>query len=76
LELKETLFTLPKGYSFRVNIKVYNSSEHTITLNGRSVLGHVELVKSVMPISVKLRNEPRLDGEETAPLNTKMEQNE
>ena len=76
LELKETLFTLPKGYSFRINIEVYNSSEHAITLNGRSVLGHVELVKSVTPISVKLKNEPRLDSEETLPLNTKMKQNE
>ena len=76
LELKETLFTLPEGYSFRANIEVYNSSEHVIILNGKSVLGHVELVKSVTPISVKLKNEPRLDGKENPPMNTKMEQNE
>ena len=65
LELKETLFTLPKGDSFCVNIEVYNSTEHAITL-----------VKSVTPISVKLKNEPRFVGQETSPPNTEMKQNE
>ena len=74
--LKRPYLHCQKGNSFRVNIEVYNSTEHAITLNGRSVLGHVELVKSVTPISVKLKNEPRFVAEETSPPNTKMKQNE
>ena len=43
LHFTETLFATPTGNSFCVNIEVYNSSEHAITLNGRNALGHVEV---------------------------------
>ena len=76
MELKETLFILLKGYSYHVNIAAYNSSEHTITLDSRSVSAHVEFVKSVTPTSVKLKNEPHFGGEETPLSNMKMKQNE
>ena len=76
LQFSKALFSIPKGTSFRMNIEVYNPSEHAITLNSRSVLGHVELVKSVTPVAVRLKNEPRFDEKENPPLNTTVKQNE
>ena len=70
LEIKDTLFSLPKGKSFRLNIKIYNPTEHTITLNSRTVLGHVELVKSVMPLDMKLQSEPHFDRKESSFMDT------
>ena len=71
LEIKETLFSLPKGKSFRLNIEIYNPTEHTITLNSRTVLGRVERVKSVTPLDVKLKNEPHFDRKESSFLDMK-----
>ena len=71
LEIKETLYSLPKGKSFRLNIEIYNPTEHTITLNSRTVLGRVELIKWVTPLDVKLKNEPHFDRKESSFLDTK-----
>ena len=71
LEIKETLCSLPKGKSFRLNIEINNPTEHTITLNSRTVLGRVELVKSVTPLDVKLKSEQRFDRDESSSLDTK-----
>ena len=76
LQFSEALFFVPKGNSFRVNIGVYKPSEHAITLNSRSVLGHIELVNSVTPVAVRLKNEPRFDEKDSPPPNTTAKRNE
>ena len=59
LESNETLATISKGKSFRINIEMYNSTDHSILLNGRTVLGRVELVESITPFEVQLQEESR-----------------
>ena len=54
-ELSETLLCADKGSSSRLNVKVCNTTNHDIHLKGRTVLGHLQLVKSVTPLEVKLR---------------------
>ena len=55
LELTQTLLVLPKGKSPRVSIQIKNPSSHDILLKGRTVLGSLQLVKSVTPLAVKHR---------------------
>ena len=62
LEINETLATICKGKSFRINIEIYNSADHPILHNGRTVLGRVELVKSITPFEVQLQGESRSHG--------------
>ncbi len=47
LEISEELRTIPYGSLCRVQINVSNTSNHDITLNKRTVLGTLQLVKSV-----------------------------
>ena len=68
LELSETLLCADKGSSSRLNVKVCNTTNHDIHLKGRTVLGHLQLVKSVTPLEVKLKennslNDPPSDTE-------------
>ncbi len=55
LELTQTLFVLSKGKSPRVSIQINNPSKHDILLKGRTMLGTLQLVKSVTPLEVKHR---------------------
>jgi len=43
-----------------VNIRVDNPTKHDITLKGRTILGHLQQVKSVTPLEVKLKDESSL----------------
>ena len=63
LELSETLLTVPKGSKCRIAIEIKNTSNHSITLKARTVLGRLSLVSSVIPMGVKLRQqaEPSLE---------------
>ena len=68
LELSETLLCADKGSSSRLNVKVCNTTNHDIRLKGRTVLGHLQLVKSVTLLEVKLKennslNDPPSDTE-------------
>ena len=58
LEINETLATIPKK-SFRINIEIYNSTDHPILLNGRTVLSRVELLNSITPYEVQLQEGSR-----------------
>ena len=40
-----------------MNIRVNNPTKHDITLKGRTILGHLQQVKSVTPLEVKLKEE-------------------
>ena len=57
LEVPETLVTLRGGASSRVGIQVRNITDHDIILKNRTVLGKLELIKSVTPLEVWKREE-------------------
>jgi len=59
LEINETLVTLQPGNSSRIDIEVYNDTQHDITLKGRTILGQLQLVTSVTPMEVQLKEEIR-----------------
>ena len=45
------------GSTCRVNIRVDNPTKHDITFKGRTILGHLQQVKSVSPLELKLKEE-------------------
>ncbi len=51
LELFDTLLILEKGTRPIITISVQNGTDHDITLSGRTELGTLQPVKSVLPIS-------------------------
>jgi hypothetical protein len=51
LEVPETLTTISRGS--RVNIQVNNPTRHPIVLRKRTVLGRIQLVRSITPLEVK-----------------------
>ena len=57
LEIPGTQVTVAGGSSCRVHIRVDNPTKHDITLKGRTILGHLQQVKSVTPLKVKLKEE-------------------
>ena len=65
LEISETLTTVSRGS--RVNICVSNPTNHSITLPKRTVLGKIQLVRSVTPLQVKQVEPTEMNqgGEET-----------
>lgn len=56
-EVPETLVTIRGGASSRVKIQVRNTTDHDITLRNRTVLGKLQLVKSVTPLEVRKRED-------------------
>eukprot|EP00794_Sanderia_malayensis_P003899 gene3899-4443_t len=61
IEIDETLIYLKGGNNVRVNLIVSNTSAHNIVLKGRTVIGTLQLVRSVTPIDVTLK-EPTVDS--------------
>ena len=57
LQITEELLTISHGSSCRVQINVSNTSNHDITLKKRTVLGTLQLVKSVTTQLNKLYND-------------------
>ena len=55
LEIPETLLTVKKGKSSQVDIDVTNNTNHEIVLRGRTLLGRLQLVQSVTPVEVKIK---------------------
>ena len=53
LEIEETLTNINSGFSSRVVIQVRNSTDHDILLPKRTILGRLQLVKSVTPVEVR-----------------------
>ena len=78
--MRESLFLLPKGRSFKIKVEIYNSTEHPITLFRRTPLGRVELVKSITPFEVHLQSEPRyhneFKGQSCSGIKTKIDVNQ
>ena len=57
LDIPETEVTVAGGSTCRVYIRVDNLTKHDITLKGRTILGHLQQVKSFTPLEVKLKDE-------------------
>ena len=55
LIIQETLVALKPGKSNVIKVEVINSTEHDITLRNRTPIGRLELVQSVTPVEVKLK---------------------
>ena len=56
LEISETLLTVKKGKSSQVvDIDITNNTNHEIVLRGRTPLGQLQLVQSVTPVEVKIK---------------------
>ena len=55
ISVNDTLLTIKPGKSSKVNIEIVNNSKHDIVLPRRSFLGRVELVQSVTPFDVQLK---------------------
>ena len=53
--MNQSLHTLKRGSSSKLGTKVHNSSNHHIRIPRRTLLGHVELVRSVTPFEVELK---------------------
>ena len=77
LEVSETLLTIPKGSKCHVNIQVRNTTDHSITLKARTVLGHLSLVSSVTPLDVTLREpaEPSLEAKSSNDFDSSISSN-
>ena len=55
LEVSETLLSVKKGKSSQVDIDITNNTNYAIVLRGRTLLGRLQLVQSVTPVEVKLK---------------------
>ena len=63
LEISQTLFQIPKGSSCIIGLEIYNNSDHPTVLKARTDLGRLELVTSVAPCDVKLKEETQRSDE-------------
>lgn len=66
LEIREKLVTLRKGPSSNIPITVKNNTTRDIILKGRTILGQIQLVRSVTPVEVTRKEPP--------PVRTKQEE--
>ncbi len=57
---------MKQGKSTLLHIKVTNNTNHDITLSGRTVLGHMQLVRSVIPIEVRFKENEDCNGKSEA----------
>ena len=58
LEFTDSLHSLHRGSSARIKISAQNTTDHDITLLRRTKLGRLQLVKSVTPLEVELKDFP------------------
>ena len=52
-----TQVTVAGASTGRVNVRMDNPTKHDIMLKGRTILGHLQQVKPVTPLEVKLKEE-------------------
>ena len=67
IEIPETLTVISRGS--RVNIQVYNESKHKVVLKRRTVLGTLQMVRSVTPLDVM---QSEVNSKETVFAETKV----
>ena len=66
LAISDSIVTLKKGVIDRVNIKVSNTSSRDVQLLGKTSLGQLSLIQSMVPADVKLRENEKVLKEEKA----------
>jgi len=76
LEVPETSVTLRGGASSHIRIQVKNTTDHDITLKNRTMLGKLELVKSVTPLEVKKKENEERSADCICPANNSSEEGE
>jgi hypothetical protein len=57
LEVSDTLLTVKGGKSSRVEIEIRNTTRHDIQFRGRTVLGRLQHVQSVVPIVCQIKGQ-------------------
>ena len=57
LEVQDTLVNSKGGKASRIAIEIQNTTRHDISLKSRTVLGRLQLVQSVTPVEVRLKND-------------------
>lgn len=71
LSVQEELKSVEPGTCSLMQITVTNQTNHDITLHGRTVLGQLQLVRSVTPLEVKLKEPEKSDLADEHPPTTK-----
>ena len=74
LEVPETVATLRGGTSSRIRIQVKNTTDHDITLKKKTMLGKLELVKSVTPLEVRKKENEERSADCIRPANNSLEE--
>ncbi len=64
------LFTIKSGNLSKAKIEITNNSKHDIMLPCRTLLGEIELVESVTPLDVKLKENPENNNSRSSSPNT------
>ena len=62
LIIQETLTTIKRGKSTILEIPVFNNTQHDIMLSKRTVLGRIQLVRSVTEVDVRLKGSEENEG--------------
>ena len=62
LSINDRLLTLKPGKSTRVMFEIENAAQHDIVLPKRTLLGRIQLVQSVTPVDVRLRDEVEISN--------------
>ena len=57
LELSHMSLQISRGASNRIKLEIENTTNHPISLHGRTVLGRLELITSITPMLVKLKTD-------------------
>ena len=63
LVIPDKLLAVKQGKSSQIEIEVTNTTKHDILLPNQTVLGRIELVQSVTPVEVKVKEWPKAQTE-------------
>ena len=67
----EAVLNLKGGSCQLFNLQIVNSTNHDILLPGRTQLGSMQLVRSITPVDVKIRDIDSLESDVNKPADTK-----
>ena len=57
LALSQMLLQISRGASNRIKLEIENTTDHAISLQGRTLLGRLKLITSISPLAVKLKSD-------------------
>lgn len=76
LEIQETLVTLQRGKSSIIHVQVTNNTKHDIVLRGRTLIGCLQLVRSVTPLDAEVKGSESSQSRSTEINELKVEKKE